>query len=440
MVSTINPSGIQPGTSPAPLADRQSGGPPAGPRPIERRVFTWCCVAIAAHIVIDAYVDLRPGTSPLDHPISGTVPLLGLAALFHVFQRARAGVAAMIALQLGVTAIIAGVAPVSMLVGEGRIAPGPLTGVVGSVAGAVLVGLGATMLWRNRRADGGLVRRWGRRLGLAVLSLALLNLVSVPVAFAFTQANWSIGYALDEVPLGPAYERIDLTTTDGLSLAAAYRPSQNGAAVIVFPGRRADHEAMLADHGYGVLVLEPRGRNDSEGDPPFVWTGEKDLRAAVRYLGARPDVDGDRIGGIGFSHGGLAMIQAAAGETGLRAIVSEGGSRRTVADHVDIATATFPPFSLVATVAMAVFSDSLPPRSIPDLVDDIGPRSVMLIWAGAADDPEGVNLRYFERAGEPKSIWHIPESAHTAGLQTRPAEYEQRVMAFFNGALLRSDP
>jgi hypothetical protein len=45
-------------------------------------------------------------------------------------------------------------------------------------------------------------------------------------------------------------------------------------------------------------------------------------------------------------------------------------------------------------------------------------------------------LRYFEAAGQPKAIWKVPGSAHTGGIDARPAEYEQRVIAFFDNALL----
>jgi hypothetical protein len=40
-------------------------------------------------------------------------------------------------------------------------------------------------------------------------------------------------------------------------------------------------------------------------------------------------------------------------------------------------------------------------------------------------------------AGEPKTLWEIPEAEHVGGLAARPAEYERRVVAFFDRALLR---
>ena len=90
---------------------------------------------------------------------------------------------------------------------------------------------------------------------------------------------------------------------------------------------------MLADNGYGVL-LDRRGEGESEGDPNiFGWQGERDIHAAVEFLQNCPDVDPERIGGIGLSVGGEMMIEAAAESTALKAIVSEG-VRRSVRDDL----------------------------------------------------------------------------------------------------------
>ena len=82
---------------------------------------------------------------------------------------------------------------------------------------------------------------------------------------------------------------------------------------------------MLARHGYGVLLFDRRGEGKSEGEPnSWGWGGEADIKAAIAYLQRRPDVDPDRIGGIGLSVGGEMMIEAAAETDELAAVVSEG--------------------------------------------------------------------------------------------------------------------
>ena len=52
-------------------------------------------------------------------------------------------------------------------------------------------------------------------------------------------------------------------------------------------------------------------------------------------------------------------------------------------------------------------------------------------------DGEDLNRGYFKAAGEPKTLWEIPESKHTGGITARPAEYERRVVGFFDEWLLR---
>ena len=40
---------------------------------------------------------------------------------------------------------------------------------------------------------------------------------------------------------------------------------------------------MLIRHGYGVLLLNPRGQGTSEGDT-VRWAGDRDLIAGAEYL------------------------------------------------------------------------------------------------------------------------------------------------------------
>ena len=93
---------------------------------------------------------------------------------------------------------------------------------------------------------------------------------------------------------------------------------------------------MLARHGYGVLLFDRRGEGRSEGQPNiFGWGGDEDIKAAIRYLQTRGDVDPKRIGGIGLSVGGELMLEAAAETKDLAAVVSEGAGARTMREELD---------------------------------------------------------------------------------------------------------
>ena len=61
----------------------------------------------------------------------------------------------------------------------------------------------------------------------------------------------------------------------------------------------------------------------------------------------------------------------------------------------------------------------------------------MLIAAPNSPNGEDLNRRFIRAAGAPKTLWEIPESKHVGGIVARPAEYERRVVGFFDRALLR---
>ena len=194
---------------------------------------------------------------------------------------------------------------------------------------------------------------------------------------------------------------------------------------------------MLVDNGYGVLLLDPRGQGKSEGDL-VRWAGDRDLAAGAAYLQGRPDVDPDRIGGLGSSVGGEILLVAAAREPAFRAVVSEGaGFPLGEADLTGVERVVAAPVKLGMTAAATVFSNHGPPARIVDTIGEIAPRSVFLIYARPGMGGEDIRQpKYFAAAGEPKEIWLVPGAEHTGGIDVAPAEYEQRVVAFLDDALL----
>jgi fermentation-respiration switch protein FrsA (DUF1100 family) len=213
--------------------------------------------------------------------------------------------------------------------------------------------------------------------------------------------------------------------------------------VIVAPGYTSTpaHARMLARHGYGVLLFDQRGEGGSEGDPnAFGWSAEKDMDAAIAFLQARRDVHRDRIGGLGLSVAGETLLETAAHNQALKAVVSEGAGSRSLREELDM---TYGAEALLAlplqgalTATTAVFADELPPANLRDLIGKISPRAVLLIAAGRGVDSEQLNAGFYNAAGEPRTLWQIPEAGHTSGLQARPKEYELRVVSFFDRELL----
>jgi pimeloyl-ACP methyl ester carboxylesterase len=278
---------------------------------------------------------------------------------------------------------------------------------------------------------------------MAAGALLLFIFIVFPVGYSYIYTH--TGRTATTPDLRVPYERVTITTSDSLRLTGSYVPSRNRAAVILFPGATRSAEArMLVRHSYGVLLLDPRGQGRSQGDT-IRWAGDRDLLGAVDYLRTRADVDPDRIGGFGFSVGGEILLEAAAQSTGLKAVVSEGAGIRLgegleKKDGVSgVERLLWGSMSRVMTAAATVFSNHGPPPPIPDRIGLIAPRSVLLIYADPGMGGESSRQAgFYAAAQQPKTIWEVPGAKHTGGIDAQPAEYERRVTAFFDRALLDS--
>ena len=355
-----------------------------------------------------------------------------------VYPRLRPGARATLAIYVGLFTAVMGIGEAGYYTRENGPSGDDYTGLLAIPAGLLLVGIGLVTLWRSRRG-GSLIRRYLRR---AVMTLGLLLgafLVVYPVSESYVVTHSARAY-VPTPQLGAAHEEVSFTTSDGLRLEGWYVPSKNGANVIVFPGRKGPQKParMLARHGYGVLLFDRRGEGASEGDPnAFGWAGTRDLEAAISFLQARPEVDDDRIGGLGLSVGGEMLLQAAAETSDLKAVVSEGAGLRSVREAVHLAGGErliSSWLSGLATLGTAVFANDLPPRSLTDLSAEIS-TPVFFIYATPGQGGESLNPTYYEAAEQPKEIW-AAEGGHTGAITAEPEEYERRVVAFFDRALL----
>lgn len=394
---------------------------------------------VALHVADDNYLRPEPGTSPGDHLASGLVPIAVLAVVAYVYPRLRAGARAATAMTFGLLGIATGV-PGAYYLADGTASGDHYTGLLALAAGVVLLASGPVTLWRARRRGGTRRRRYALRALTVVagtaLAFVLVWLVVFPVSLAYVYTH--TGRTSSQPAPGAPFEPVTVTTSDSLDLAAWHIPSENGAAVVVFPGAtRADEARMLADNGYGVLLLESRGQGGSEGDI-VRWAGDRDLLAGAAFLAAQPGVDPARIGAIGYSIGGEILLETAAKSDAFAAIVSDGaGERVGEQDSEGAGRILTGPLQTVLTAAVTVFSNHGPPPPIVERIGLIAPRPVFLISAEhGIGNENGRQPRYYAAAGEPKELWEVPGAEHTGGLEAQPAEYERRVVEFFDGSLL----
>jgi uncharacterized protein len=409
----------------------------------ERSLFLVGTALVALHVLDDTLLQPPAGTSAADHLAGALVPTALLAAAAWGFGRVRAGWQAVLALTVGTFGVGIGALEAGYYTKTVGPSGDDFTGLLAIPAGLLLLVLAALTLWRSRRRDGSLARRVTRRAALVAAAALAGFFVAQSVLFAYAVTHIQRAYVPADA-LGVAHEEVSFTTSDGLRLRGWYIPSRNGAAVVDFPGRLGTQTAarMLARHGYGVLLFDRRGEGRSEGGGNLLgWGGDKDITAAVDWLKARPDVDPARIGGIGFSVGGELMLEAAAKDHDLAAVVSDGaGARQLTEDRKAMPGVGFwvmsPAFALMHA-SVAAFSDTVPPESLFDLVPRIAPRPTLFIWApDGGNTTEVLTPRYARLAGAHGSLWAIPEAPHIKGIETRPAEYERRVVGFFDDALL----
>jgi dienelactone hydrolase len=398
-------------------------------------------VVVTLHVIDDSFLQPQPGTSAGDHLAAGLVPAFALLTVAAFYPRLRGAWRGSLAVLLGIFGVTVGIEAFHYLQAD-RFSGDDYTGLAAIPAGLLLVALGVRTLWRTRRVDDRLRRRYLRR-GLTTVGVAL--------AAYFLAAPFLVSYVLTHaarafVPsdqVGAAHEDVTFKTSDGLRLRGWYVPSKNGAAVISFPGRKGTQKParMLARHGYGVLLFDRRGEGESEGDPNgWGWAGYRDVDAAVRFLGRRPDVEQGRIGGIGLSVGGEMMLEAAAKTHGLDAIVSEGAGERSVREVLDMTSASkwigLPSYATL-TAGISLFSNDAPPPSLKELVARISPTPVFFIYGEHGQAGErNLNPTYYAAADAPKTLWEVPGSGHVGGITAQPKEYERRVVGFFDRALL----
>jgi len=394
---------------------------------------------VSLHVFDDSFLQREPGTAAVDHLLSGLVPLAVLIGTAMLYHRLRPGLRATLAVVLGVLGIVIGGSEAAYYGPKEGLSADDYTGLLAVAGGLLLVAVGAATLWRTRRRDDAIAWRYTRRVLLATASVLVGSFVLFPLALSYGFTHIARTETA-QGSLGAQYTAVAFDASDGLRLKGWFVPSRNGATVIVFPGRKGTqkHARMLVRHGYGVLVFDRRGEGESEGDPNALgWGFDRDLKGALAFLRGRPDVDANRIGGLGLSVGGEALLQTAAETRDLKAVVSDGaGSRSVREDTVHMRLAKVPEivFSGVMTSGTALFSNQPPPPNLKRLAGEIRPTPVFFIYAERGAGGEDNNPDYYKAKHGAKQIWKIATS-HTHGLSARPKEYDRRVIGFFDRSL-----
>jgi pimeloyl-ACP methyl ester carboxylesterase len=204
-----------------------------------------------------------------------------------------------------------------------------------------------------------------------------------------------------------------------------------------------DQGAMLARHGYGVLLIDPRYCTNTDAVFTAGYNEVQDVADALVFVQAQPNVGSDSVGVLGYSVGGATALLSAAQLDGIQAVVSEGNFFNLGHDVANTGgnNSLLADFYYWVILRFYRFYTGVDARLISpiDVIGRISPRPVYLIF-GEHEVASGHAHEQFMAAGEPKSLWIVPGVGHGGYFQTWPDEYEARVVSFFDEALLKLQP
>ena len=404
----------------------------------EALIFSGATAVALLHALDDAFLHRQPGVGLGQHALAAAVALVAGLGAVYVFPYARPVARSAIALLFGSLAIVNGMLHVKHIADQGA-AASDLTGALAAAAGLVLVGLAIAIPWLHRgEGTAGPRRRWTLRvLAVPVGLLAILYIV-VPMGMALTETHKyreTIGS-----PPSQDYREVAFEAGDGVDLSGWYRPTQNGATILLVHGGGGDrtgsvaHAKLLVRHGYGVLLYDARGRGKSEGTQnSYGWGWPEDVTGALAFLKARDEVDPERVGALGLSTGADVLVQVAGQGTDLKAVVADGTAAGSFEDTQRVMGLTpITPFLLLEFTTVRVTSGSKPGPALEEMMKRI--TSPLLLVSARGEYDYGV--AYDRAAGDrPVEHWHLPHVSHTDAIRQAAPQYERRVTRFFDQTL-----
>jgi len=293
-----------------------------------------------------------------------------------------------------------------------------------------------------------------RRLIVAAGALGLLALLAwglLPAIRAFTLvyngAARGTPNAAQATQAGLRVQNISFAASDGVRLRGWLAiASPNAPTIILAHGFKNTRASMLPwarflnAAGYNVLLFDDRGCGQSDGWGIGLGSTEpNDVVGAVRYLESRSDLANKRYGALGVSLGAGVVLLAAAREPALVAVVADSAwaDERPQLDRmssVPIGRLSLPVLPYEPALVDALIGARLEATSPSVAIGKIAPRAVFLIHS--ADDrntttPLTGEAQLYAAAGQPKQQWIAPSGGHAGALAAHPAEYQQRVLAFF---------
>ena len=248
---------------------------------------------------------------------------------------------------------------------------------------------------------------------------------------------------------GVEYQEVSFPShTDEMEIAAWYIPnSASEKAIIIVHGRDASKQwaesgtivafqAELFNAGYAVLAIDLRGHGGSEGERySFGVYERRDVLGAVDWLKNQGHASG-KIGVVGISLGGAAVIGAMAESEDIGAVVTEG----TFAEFYPIileqweTESGLPNFFLPGVFLMnrIMYGYNLAAINSAEEIKKAEPRPMLIIHCSEDDTINRAHQEALMEAAPHAESWIRGGCEHAELYRDYSEEYSQRVTAFFD--------
>ena len=233
-------------------------------------------------------------------------------------------------------------------------------------------------------------------------------------------------YVKEPAKLDGLRQELQLTSSDGVKIAAWWIPSRTGkparGTIVQFHGNAQNMTAhfiavnWLADEGYDLLTFDYRGYGISEGSPSQKGV-ELDAQTAIRYALARTPLDpsgaahvtlyGQSLGGAILMHAYPTLTRAERAR--VRCLIVESSFHSYTAIARDVLSRSWATW-LLQPLAYLLVSNLTSPEHV---IEQIAPTPLLVVH-GDQDPvvPLEFGKRIYELADPPKKLHVIAGGGH----------------------------
>lgn len=280
-----------------------------------------------------------------------------------------------------------------------------------------------------------------------IIAIILLSLILIIGGFwlAGNSLTAPVPASVGNCPPELLCENIEFSSESGSNIKGWFvKGEPEKGAIVLMHGLRSNRLALierirfLRKAGYSVLAFDFQGSGESIGKSlTFGYLESRDATASLKYIKAR--LPNQKVGVVGISMGGAAfLLQTEPNKAD--ALILEmvyPTIQKAIENRLKLwifsgAENLSPLMTWQFPLRLGISVDQLRPL---DKIKNV--TCPILVIAGENDHHTTLveSRQLFETANQPKEIWIVPQAEHTDLQKNAPAEYEAKVLGFFQKTL-----